>query len=247
MAHRLSLDIGEAERALQRYNRDSVLTAADAVLDRAFAAPFDAADTQGIAERVVLIDALWQTQMVKERGALARVIRGIVENASMIQAELAALQPRDLLTDPTRVETAARRLLPAVLDAKGENGEPGKRHYSFATKFLHWTMREHFPIVDFRARRAVNALQRRAGAANRVPSMLRCHPTDDYALWIRFYSALVRDMGPEAERLQKFDREGSPARPARPSSLLRVLDKVFYVYGAPAPSGIKRDTSEGGA
>jgi len=116
-----------------------------------------------------------------------------------------------------------------LTDAGGSGGP-----YSFATKFLHWTTRCHFPIMDSRARAAINRLQRSRGMEPRVPQSTGDLPwQEEYPRWITFYSELIGSLAAdERERLLHADRDSQPAPDPCENSLLRVLDKVFYTLGS---------------
>ena len=144
---------------------------------------------------------------------------------------LESLETDALLTAPRTVIDAADKVLPIIL-------EPGgglRRNYSFATKFLHWVTRRHFPIVDSRARTAINGwpqgllIPRQA----RVTSMAINPYTSDYRRWVTFYSELMNGLTPEQQSaLVSADLESqSAASGPVENSLLRVLDKYFYREG----------------
>lgn len=116
------------------------------------------------------------------------------------------------------------------------------QHYSFATKFLHWATQQRLPIMDSRARRSVSRFQA-AHNVHREERVRSSRPDDyigDYERWILFYSDLIASLT-EADREALLAADSSslpaPGNP-RPNSLLRVLDKVFYVWGAAAGSEV---------
>ena len=98
-------------------------------------------------------------------------------------------------------------------------------YYSFATKFMHWCTKEHFPIMDSAARCAISRHEDRIASEfdPRDPD----HCLGDYRWWIHFYAGLLRSFGEHAEAIVQADSE----KATMPNSLLRILDKYFWMKG----------------
>ncbi len=223
------LDLAAAEEAIRRFNGYSPLPAADRLVARHFPSPGAALEPATIAERVVLIDGVWATQMFWKAGTMPRVIARLEEHAAGMLPVLAGLAEDALEHHPEQIVEAANRLMPVILDAW--EGAGGPRPYSFASKFLHWTTRRHFPIVDGRARSAIRRFQLERGLG--PPVNAEGGDLAEYPRWIGFYSALIRSLSPrDRERLRAADEGSQSGAGRQPSTLLRLLDKVFYTMGS---------------
>ncbi len=226
------LDLDEAEQAIRLCNASAEFRAADRLMHVHFPTPEAALDAASIAERVVLINGVWATQMFWRQGLAERVIESLRGGATRVLAVCRSLDPDALEHSPAKVVEASRIAMPIALGLTDANGRGGP--YSFATKFLHWTMRCHFPIMDSRARTAINRLQRAQGMEPRVPQSTGDLPwQEDYSRWIAFYSQLIGSLAPhDRERLMRADRDSQPEPNPCENSLLRVLDKAFYALGS---------------
>lgn len=223
------LDLAAAEEAIRRFNGYSPLPAADRLVARHFPSPQAALEPATIAERVVLIDGVWTTQMFWKAGTMPRVIARLEEHAEGMLPVLEGLAEDALERRPEQIVEAANRLMPVILDAW--EGAGGPRPYSFASKFLHRSIWRQIPIVDGRARSAVRRFQ--VEHALRPPVTPEGGDLAEYPRWIGFYSALIRSLSVrDRERLRAADEAFQPGAGRQPSSLLRLLDKVFYVMGS---------------
>lgn len=223
------MPVDEAIDAIRRCNADPTFLASDALMHQHFGSPQQVLDPVTVAERVVLLDAVWGTQMYWEKGGTNRVITAIQLNAPMMLSAVERLAEDALGTSPESVTKAADELLPVILNAPHAEGK-GKQHYSFATKFLHWTTRVHFPVMDRRARESIRRLQRTLRIRDRIPAQAGDRPwRDDYPRWITFYSRLIGEMSPsERELLVEADWETHRSELRYRNTLLRIWDKVFY-------------------
>lgn len=193
--------------------------------------------TDTIAERVVLLDGLWATRLFMESGSADRIVRSLQQHSSMIVEQLESLPVDALETTASLVVNAASKVLPTILSpALAVADQRYRQNYSFATKFFHWTTREHFPIVDSRARSFIYGFQLSCGmrpcVRKNMTSMNGITYVTEYGRWIGFYSELIRSLG-VADRTSLLDADFStqPKSTAVKNSLLRVLDKVFYTLG----------------
>ena len=227
------LDLTTAADAIRSVNADVTFLAAERLMHQHFQSVGHALDPNRVAERLVLLDGLWSTQLFRERGAASRIVRNLEANANRMIDRVCGLPANALQENPEQVVQAARELLPIILDAPGDHGKH-KQFYSFASKFLHWTSRKHFPIMDSLARVAISRLQRLHGFQNRIASeMGDLDKLDDYQRWIEFYSGLIRSLTSEQrEHLLTIDRESQRPSYRCQNTLLRVLDKVFYMLGS---------------
>lgn len=230
------LDVDAAVLAIRRFNSSATMAASEHLLDQHFATVKVALEPETMAERVVLLDGLWATQLFREPGASDCIVRNLAANASQLIELLGQLPVDALEGDPGAVVTVAATALPIILQHTPNSTEQYRQHYSFATKFFHWVTRAHFPIVDKRARTRINQLQREHQAACRVRSdtaaMNGLTYAAEYPRWIGFYSDLIAGLSPnQRDRLLRDDFDSQTQAYRIENSLLRVLDKVFYGQG----------------
>ena len=146
----------------------------------------------------------------------------------------------DNLNNPVGIFEAVQPLLGdflAVNDVK---------HYSFATKFLHWASHGRLPIVDSLARKSLFRLQkefRQDGdwiSESRIRKNARTDLREDYKNWLFLYSNMVEGLQEYKEQLLERDRTvqedaiggQNECFIIAHNSLVRVLDKVFWIDGA---------------
>jgi len=230
-----NLDLVGAESALRPLNSGPCYLAADRLLDAHFKDFRWALAPENVAEGVVLLDSLWGTRLYAQKGVAEQIALTLAANSARAVHLLASLGPADLQERPERVYVVAEEILPFILKPGGGSGREVSQNHSFASKFLHWCTRCHFPIVDRNARKTINAWQRELGVEDRVLSdnaAVKGRYIWEYERWIRFYSDLITSLGPaERERLKRADRESQSPDHRVENSLLRILDKVFYYQG----------------
>jgi hypothetical protein len=235
-------DVDRACADVQEFNNNKklgyALAASDYLVAREFQ-PYAALTPDKALCAMLLIDGLWGTNVSRyDRGenALDALWKSYVKKSRLYQDCISRLQVLKLESDAGEVcKIAHRMLLPLLGEA-----ETRRKHYSFVTKFLHWHAPDHLPITDSRARAAINDLQRKAGIRRGqvFASIVNLGPQerlDEYRRWVEFYGTLIRALPAEAaERLRKQDWESLTGAFQRKNSLLRILDKVFYMRGEPA-------------
>ena len=239
---RYELDMDRAIRAIKVYNASPCSQAGERLLDVAFSDFHVALAPAGVHERVVLLDGLWGTRLFMERGAPDRIASSLANKSAEISGLFESLADNDLIERPDQVTAIAQQIMPVILNQVGENGEKYRQNYSFASKFFHWCTRQHFPIVDKNARTAINQMQRDQGAVARVRSdttaMGGLTYLREYGRWIMFYSDLLHGLGEnDAERLRQADHDSQTATYRVQNSVLRILDKYFYVQGGGSVQG----------
>jgi hypothetical protein len=185
-----------------------------------------------VVERVVVLDGLWGTRLYMESGSADRIAESISKNARSIIRLTNELAEGALEKSPGNVCKVATEIMRHVLNHTPDCRE----NYSFATKFFHWSTRHHFPIVDSKARVAINAIQKDKKVRPRIRKSIVGIPKgkyiEEYAQWIHFYSDLIRSISAEnRQRLIKVDAESQASDSSTGNTLLRVLDKVFYYKG----------------
>jgi hypothetical protein len=229
---RVHFNVNQACEEIRHLN-DVLFAANDFLVAREFT-PYEVIPPGEAARAVLIVDGLWATQLFRDRGALERMRERYERSLEDYRPVLQRLRGISLADNPCEVYREARILLQTLL----EPTEPGGRqHYSFASKLFHWHAPEHLPIVDSRARRAINILQKGSGQKRGIVFSSTFDETyvEEYGRWIRFYSQLIRSLTPDdCQRLVTTDCESLPIQFRRTNSLLRVLDKVFYYRGGQA-------------
>jgi hypothetical protein len=222
----------QAIAAIEQFNSSLTLVAADALLSRQFTSPQASPDPDTLAMGVTLLDAVWATQLFREAGASDSIVRSLAQNSIFLVSQLESLGTTPPEEDPHAVDRVARAVLPVILN----HSEGFRENYSFATKFFHRITRIHFPIADGRARKSINARQRTHDVSARVrihaAAMAGLAYVDEYSRWILFYADLIRGLSKEArDALQQADYHSLPRGYRIENSILRMLDKVFYIRG----------------
>jgi len=224
-----SLDIGRAIEVIKEFNNSVTISAPELLIWNLFRDDFNF-KRERAACAVVLLDGLWKTQLFRHEEDFDRITNNIAECSRKIVANLAQLKKDDLKDYPEKVYRIAKEVFPIVL------GRPSQRqNYSFTSKFFHWCAREHFPIMDNNARKAINRFQKRHNLKRGilVPSSVTDSTyIEDYKRWIYFYSALLNSLSPAQSQALLNADHASQCHDLRVSNtLLRVLDKVFYFVG----------------
>jgi|GEM_PF-1685827 len=232
---RYELDLDAAVRSLERMNSSPTMLASDRIVAHLFGPVTGLNQPAVAAERVAVLDGLWGTRLFMEAGAADLIVSSIVRHAPALVDMIQDLHDHDLENRPDRVISVARKAMPVIL-THSEPSEHFRQNYSFAAKFFHWCTRVHFPIVDSRARKRVSAMQAALGVQPRVrkdtAAMGGLTYPEEYERWITFYSDLIAGLSPsDRERLCRDDYDSQPHAFRIKNSLLRILDKVFYVQG----------------
>lgn len=230
------LDIDAACDAIRSLNSSPSMVASDRLLAQHFGSIDTALAPTTVAERVILLDALWGTRLFMENGASDRIAANLAEASPKLVELLHSLTPSELVDQPQRLYEVAKEALRVVLVQKADAPDKYRENYSFASKFFHWCTRDHFPIVDRWARKRINVWQKELGIRPCVRSgtaaMQGLTYIEEYERWIGFYGDLIRGISvDDRERLLKADYESQPAAFRITNSLLRILDKVLYWQG----------------
>lgn len=229
------LDTDGVVGAIRDFNGDEQTFAMEAIVYRHFRDTVN--DRSLVAERVILLDKMWATQMYRRRGHIEKVIASLKRDEGRIIEDCRALPLDAIEQTPECITTIARSAIPIALGhAKADDASTRPyAPYSFATKYLHWITGGHcFPIVDSYARAYVNRLQRQHGMTPRVWAGQGEWP-EDYPRWITFYSHLLRSLSPaDREQLQRADYDSQPPAHRCANTLVRILDKAFYWLGGSA-------------
>ena len=223
-----TFDIDAAVRRVEKFNGTHALVAADHVMHECCVGTAPPTHPSEAAIKVVLVDGLWATQLFRDEGATDAISERLARCDDKLWLAIDKLGPADLKSKPDAVYETAKPFLKLILTEAGTS----KQHYSFATKLLHWCTRQHFPIVDKNARKAINRFQRDQGDDHgRVlaPGFDEDY-VEEYRRWTRFYSILLNSLDDKASaRLLHADKESLPGPVKIENTLLRVLDKHFYV------------------
>jgi len=218
---------------IRRFNKSVTYPASDYLVGNAFA-PYEALPRGQSLCGMILVNSLWNTSL-RWHPDDCEVLSEEYEHhrEELYQQTLERIRPLRLHEEPDRVwELGAAMLRPLL-----ESDRVKTRHYSFATKFLHWHAPRHLPIMDSRTRKAIHSLQEEWGETEGlIRSDLANVPAESYVKeyrdWVRFYGRLLRCLTPDdRERLKATDADSLPKPFHRDDTLLRILDKVFYIRG----------------
>lgn len=247
------LDIEMAERAIAMFNQSPCMQASESLIAHSFRDFREALCPDGVHARVALLDGLWGTQLFREGGSADRIAENLAANSDALINQIGSLTDVRLADDPTGVYAVAAQVLPVVLDHTPDADDKYRQNYSFASKFFHWCARDWFPIVDAKARKAINDLQRRHNVSPRVRSdtaaMGNLTYLQEYQRWIAFYSDVLDGLGDdEVARLRRADHDSQRTAYRVENTTLRILDKVFYIMGGGSALGrIVGDSGQGEA
>jgi len=226
------LDVTRACADIRKFNADSTYRASDWMVGQAFAAYEALPEGQAVCA-MMLVDSLWNTSLLRFNPEDFDALFEVYEQHRALYAQtLVRIYPLTLEREPDRVwEHAATMLRPLL-----ESDRTEKRHYSFATKLLHWHAPEHLPIMDSFARKGIHSMQKECG---QTECLIRSDvpvgsEVEEYRDWVRFYGWLLsRLTHEERKRLKEEDADSLPKPLHRDNTLLRILDKVFYIRGRP--------------
>jgi len=237
-------DVARAKKNIAAFNKSAAYLAGDWLMHEFFGHLRDGRKNQPASVCAVLVNALWKTQVDREKGAamkspsekpLTRVCCHLEQCIGDLRGLARRLGTNALVNYPDNVEDGACEALRLIFEVPNVQ----RKNYSFTTKFLHWLSPTNFPIVDSRARNNINELlrsHRRDCRRAYIPSGGCGTVEEDYKRWIWFYHYLLT-AGMEqgwGEKLVEHDfisQSGDPIKAIR-NTLLRVLDKHFWMAGS---------------
>ena len=231
----ITLDMQDVIKTVGELNQDAKLLHTDFILDRMFPAYGKPLEPNKLGSIVSTLDRQMATQLFWQAGALESITSNLEKNVQGMNRQLARLGPHDFRQDPDKVYSLATELFPIILDL----GKHHNQNYSFTTKFFHWCTRQHFPIVDKHSRRAISNLQSSEGVDSKTRIKISGDNAmtyiEEYRKWVDFYSSLLNSLSDhDSNELLETDIS-SQRRTAEHlmvnSSILRVLDKYFFMKG----------------
>ena len=241
----VKIDLRDARENIAAFNKSAAYLAGDWLMHEFFGQFRDGRQKQPACVCAVLVDALWNTRVDAEPGTKQRepyekpmnhICCDIEANGKRLRRLSLDLGREALLRFPERVAEVAGESLELVGIAEGA----ARRNYSFATKFLHWLAPANFPVVDSRARKSINRLLSGQGQncpGSFVTGQARSCVVSDYRRWIWFYHHLVAAATDDGWglRLVAHDYDSQAGGPVgqRQNTLLRVLDKHFWMAASP--------------
>ncbi len=215
------LNLEEACNAVGEFNQNPINLATDYLTQSQFIPPLAA---ERVPAMVVVIDRLWATQLFWDDNAQEIISGSLQNNWDDIQRalyDLVLLPP--LHENPNYQEIAgiAERLFHYILEPDGDNAI--HQHFVFTTKFFHWCAPRHFPITDNRAMNAINQIQDNVSLQLNVGS---------YPDWISLYHNLFAQNANILDQIRQCDEDTQGDSPFHiENTLLRILDKYFYIRG----------------
>jgi len=233
-------NVDRACKELERFNSSLSFVASDFLVANEFVEyEYMVLPEPKAVRAIVMLDGLWAAGLSRQGGELERMIQLYKQkqNMEVCQDCLRRLQRLSLEKEADAVGEVAEEILDTLLNP----GKPGqRRNYVFAMKLFHWHAPDHLPIIDSKAGKYINGLFR-LGHDQSVWE-------DDKNKWrsatrnlIRFYSEIVRALAPEKEQLKTTDWDSLPEGFRRHNSLLRILDKIFWLRGGGAKSNLQKE------
>lgn len=229
-----TLDVGAVKSGIRRFNSSqSPFYLAEVALHQVFVGPLE---QTAVPLRVLAVNSFWNANVDKEPGALFAICERLRNNIAVMWHQagqvLSDLRlPSETEADQRAITQCAAELLPILLGAAGFK----RVNYSFATKFLHWSFPEALPIVDNFSARTITKL----GKSRGWPSVWVPTPNDrateskcveEYGRVIALYNAILLSMPPlMRKQLTDVDFESQPQGYRHPNTLLRILDKYFWI------------------
>jgi len=223
----LLIDYDDLKNGVREFNSNDRDVALDTALHQATRGGLRG---ETIALSVFAVNSFWRANVGMQRGTLAfycdllnRELSDIVSTLESLRAYPLPVYDDRLLK--CRIIDPAVRLVCRLLGQRG-----GKRHYSFASKFLHWFA--GLPPFDTRVGRAV---KKRTGRELAPPT----RPTDcqiyvSYAGLIRYYNQFLKDLevGHRTRDLIEFDFQTQSSHLRRRNNVVRIVDKYPWIKGA---------------
>lgn len=231
------LNMDEAINSIREFNSSEPLLVGDYLIKKHFPDDFTEIKPDNLPVLIVLLNGLWGTQLFLDPGVIETMVSKLREQWPTICEVLSGLGENGLAEESSKVYEAAREIFPVILNKNLGH----KQHYSFTAKFFHWCTRNHFPIVDSRARKSINNFQRRHQITRSTQGLIRITPPksmdklEEYEKWVNFYSDLLNSLSDEyCKELLEADKSSQMRTNEAltvDNTLLRVLDKVFYIQG----------------
>lgn len=229
-------NMDEAFDSIREFNSSELFLAGDYLLKKHFPDDFTGIGPNNLPVLIILLNGLWGTQLFRDPGVIETMASKLSEQWPTICKVLSGLGENTLAEEPVKVYDAATEIFPIILNKNLGH----KQHYSFTTKFFHWCTRNHFPIVDSRARKSINGIQQNHGikrglVLKTTEEMGDLTYINEYKRWVDFYSDLLKSLSiAECDSLLAVDKESQEntnGALAIKNTLLRVLDKIFYQNG----------------
>jgi len=228
----MEIDIERFINEIRRFNNSEMLLASDYVVKKHFPDNFGQLNPDNLAIQLVLLDGLWGTQLFRDAGAIEEILLALQDNWQIIHNHISQLNENSLTEDPEIMCEVAENVFTVILNIGGHH----RRHYSFTTKFFHWCTCQHFPIYDKNALSGIITFlqDNQNGNVYGIQEMAPDTWAQTYCAWVRFYSDLLNYLAADNyDRILKKE-DSCTQRNTNPAlfvdnSLLRILDKVFYI------------------
>lgn len=227
------IDIEKIENAVKEFNRIALLKESEKIVDTVFSESNKSESNKKVyssIQKFILIDLLWNAnafRFTKIEPEANNRFETICDLLKKVDKDIEGLKSKDLNSE----NLAEKFKWISTDDARVTNGVQRRSVYSALSKYLHWTKPDIFPIYD---NYAVDTIYKE--------SVKDCHPKkfkkseleNDYGSLIKYYymlleqyndneKTILRNWAGNNEKLSGYELENK--------SILRVLDKYFYMQG----------------
>lgn len=231
----IDFDVGKAICRIQDFNSSIFMIAGERMFQQMFHNP----QQEWARKLVYAINWWWSTHTPGGHQEVLSVT--LSECWADISGSVATLSVDELSKNPDNVFSTVRPILKQLLECVDH------KHYSFASKFLHWASRGCLPMVDSRARKSINLRQRhwlgQEGHRKTEDTYVTASRIDDiyqdYKKWLRFYAALLTELEAAGAVPKLCDADlNSQQKTAgldraelivESNTAVRILDKVFWI------------------
>ena len=224
--------IDEIRRLVEEYNQAvEGLYLTEVSLHRIFNGGEELTE-QNLPLRLCAVNGLWGANVSPEH--MHQIFEKLIGNLVSVNATIAQVRDFDYLNDDVEpLLNAVPRTFSVVYEAV-----PNHHPAVFAAKFFHWCAPRAFPIIDSNARRAIREFQEINGwqeGQMLPPENGGALNPEHYKNLIRFYKKFIVEMVNEhngdIEDLIQHDCVTQPAGFQCRNTILRVLDKYFWMKG----------------
>ncbi|PKL47791.1 MAG: hypothetical protein CVV39_05295 [Planctomycetes bacterium HGW-Planctomycetes-1] len=228
-------ELERVKKGIRKFNSNPVNLAADYSIAKQFGHILNG-EICHLPGAIVLLDGFFQTGLrFQGYDSIHEIYDNLQQQWVNVQASLGNLQQLPMAIQEQDERIRLLGLIPELV-----RGRRRVWPYSFATKFFHWCAREHFPIMDSKSRVAIHNFQitknvrRRDLLINKGKPKGQGECIEEYKKWINFYNRFFIDNAEDTlEQIEQCDEEAQNGSPFHiQNTLLRVLDKYFYIKGS---------------
>jgi len=220
----------EIKSLVKKYNQaEKGLYLTEASLHQIFD-PGEELTVQNLPLRLWIVNGLWSAGIQRHREHMHKIFEKLRDDLTSVNASIDEVRDFDYCNDD--VELLWRAIPHTFSLVYG-----AANHYPvFAAKFFHWCAPRAFPIIDGNAQRAIRRFQDLNDwpRGKKLPKSGRL-TTKHYKNLIYFYKEFIVEMvekhNVDIDKLIQWDYDTQPAGFQYKNTILRVLDKYFWMKG----------------